>query len=544
MMTVALIGLLGFQLYWINNAIRINKERFTQDVHQALNQVVAKLEKQEALFLVNNHFEKNFSDSLIGFTKPPGPPIRIRKIRTLQHKKLHQVSNSDSLKNDAPGKVVIATGNVPLKSADNAFFKEHGKVKNFNITSTDEESFSFSFTSDENGIQSVQVMTNDETRIFGQPEKVLKAVKSTEMVSEVLGDFLRGAKRADIIDPVLIDSLLREELLSKGIDLNFEFGVWEKALDSMIFLIRAHDAKSLMQANMAVNLFPNDIFGNNNYLMISFPDQTKYLLNKIWISLTSSFIFTAIIIFCFTYALMTIVRQKKISEIKNDFINNMTHEFKTPISTVSLACEALQDSSFPKEPQFMNRYLNIIAEENRRLGLQVEKVLQMATLEKKDFDLRQENVDIHQLIRKAIQNTGLQAGKKGGTIHTILKAEDCEVTGDEVHIGNIFHNLLDNAIKYSHEKPQISIITHNNVEGMYITVKDNGIGMSREELHKIFEKFYRIPRGNLHDVKGFGLGLTYVKTMVEAHGGHIKVSSKPKAGSSFTVFLPFNRNLI
>jgi two-component system phosphate regulon sensor histidine kinase PhoR len=234
------------------------------------------------------------------------------------------------------------------------------------------------------------------------------------------------------------------------------------------------------------------------------------------------------------------LQQKRLSEMKSDFINNMTHEFKTPISTVSLACEALQDEDVKKNETFLKRYISIIDAENKRLGLQVEKVLQMATLEKKDFKLNLEKLDVHEVIDRALGNINIQIEKRNGVIKKKLVASRKEVIADEVHLTNIIYNLLDNANKYSQEKPQITIATKNKSGGIVVLVSDKGIGMSREVLNRIFEKFYRVPTGNLHDVKGFGLGLTYVKTMLDALGGSIGVKSDIAKGSTFEIYLPQN----
>ena len=226
--------------------------------------------------------------------------------------------------------------------------------------------------------------------------------------------------------------------------------------------------------------------------------------------------------------------------MKNDFINNMTHEFKTPISTVALACEALQDEDVKKNETFVKRYISIIQAENKRLGMQVEKVLQMATLDKKDFKLKLEKLDVHEVIDRALGNINIQIEKRQGVIKKQLLADTKEVIADEVHLTNIIYNLLDNANKYSPEKPEISITTKNYNGGIIVQISDKGIGMSKEVLNRIFEKFYREPTGNLHDVKGFGLGLTYVKTMLDALGGTIGVKSDIAKGSTFEIYLPQN----
>jgi two-component system phosphate regulon sensor histidine kinase PhoR len=218
----------------------------------------------------------------------------------------------------------------------------------------------------------------------------------------------------------------------------------------------------------------------------------------------------------------------------------MTHEFKTPISTVSLACEALQDKEIQKNESFLEKYIEAIREENNRLGRQVEKVLQMATLDKKEYRLKFEALDVHQIIDKALSHINLQVEKRGGAIHKNLIASNNHIISDEVHLSNIIYNLLDNANKYSQEKPDIRIDTEDHHQGLLIRISDKGVGMTKEAIEKIFDKFYRVPTGNIHDIKGFGLGLTYVKTILLVLGGQIKVKSTPGKGSSFEIVLPLN----
>jgi len=234
------------------------------------------------------------------------------------------------------------------------------------------------------------------------------------------------------------------------------------------------------------------------------------------------------------------LKQKRLSEIKNDFINNITHEFKTPISTISLSSEVLLQPNIILEPERLKNYAQIIKDENNRLKNQVDKVLQLATLEIDKLKLENELIDLHEIINETVKSFDLIIERQQGKITTMLGAKKSQVIGDRVHISNILFNLIDNAIKYSPEHPKIEISTDNYFSGIEITVKDNGIGISKENQKHVFEKFYRVPTGNIHNVKGFGLGLNYVKTIVTAYNGKIKVSSKEKEGSTFIIKLPFN----
>jgi two-component system phosphate regulon sensor histidine kinase PhoR len=235
-----------------------------------------------------------------------------------------------------------------------------------------------------------------------------------------------------------------------------------------------------------------------------------------------------------------LLKQKKIADIKNDFINNMTHEFKTPISTISLAVEVMKDGDVKKDTIKVNRYLTIIQDENRRLGLQVEKVLQMALLDKGELKLRLDSVNVHEIIEQVLANLSVQVEQKSSTIQLKLTATNSEVMADEVHLTNIIYNLLDNANKYSPENSEIIVCTENVNDLLKVSIIDKGIGMTKDQITRIFERFYRVPTGNLHDVKGFGLGLSYVKKMVELHNGQITVESKLGVGSKFEIILSSN----
>ena len=240
----------------------------------------------------------------------------------------------------------------------------------------------------------------------------------------------------------------------------------------------------------------------------------------------------------FYFTISTILKQKKLSLIKNDFINNMTHELKTPISTISLACEMLNDGSISQTEIQKKNFVNMIGEENKRLGNLVESVLQTSIIDKGELKFKIEQLSIHEMISKAVKNIELQVTQKGGSIKQILSATNDAIEGDKTHLTNIIYNLIDNANKYSHNNPAIMISTENIVSGILIKVKDNGIGIRPEDHQKIFEKLYRVPTGDVHNVKGFGLGLSYVKAIVDKHNGTINVSSQLGNGSTFTIFIP------
>lgn len=347
------------------------------------------------------------------------------------------------------------------------------------------------------------------------------------------------------INPVKLDSLLKAEIADQDIDIPFGYGVQARPQNRVFFASR-HSGQSGPGAGQAVppgafrvSLFPNDLHAEGNFLYVYFPEKKRFLnLSTFWV-MFASLLMSGAIVGLFYVSASTMLRQKKLSEVKNDFINNMTHEFKTPIATVSLACEMLQDPDVQANATHSGRYLKVIQDENRRLGSQVEKVLQAAALDKGELSLKRTTVNLHDTIGAVLQNTGVQIEQRAGMVDLHLNAANPVVQADEVHITNVIYNLLDNANKYSPGAPRITIRTENTGEGVHLSISDRGIGMARETVGRIFDKFYRVPTGNIHDVKGFGLGLSYVKTVVDAHQGTISVDSKPGAGSTFGVFLPY-----
>lgn len=515
-MGLSLIALVGFQLYWINGALKVSEERFEQDVHQALNNVVAKLEQQEALFTISNSFETSFDlnelDSLSFDT--------LKLIDRNSYFDLYRERDSLATKGQSDLQVSVEQEGFKLD------FKQENQLKARSLGAS--------------GDRDIELEIKKIQRKADSITEKSKLEKKSEMVTIILDELLTGKRKlSNRLQPEQLDSLLYMEFANKGIDIDYYYGVLDRDRDSLIYVGDAIATPQLLQSDLRVTLFPNDIIGNINYLIVYFPEQQQYLISKTWLTLAMALVLIVMVVLGFAYAIFTIIKQKKLSSVKNDFINNMTHEFKTPISTISLASEALQDHSIAQNSGVWERYLKIIDTENQRLSRQVEKVLQIASLEKEDFELKIEKVDVHKTIEKALQNITLQVEKKGGSITTDFKAIGKLIPADEHHLTNILYNLLDNANKYTIKPPRINITTDDDPgKGIWIRIIDNGIGMTKEVINRIFDKFYRKPTGNLHDVKGFGLGLSYVKTLVEAHGGNISVKSASGKGSVFEIFLP------
>jgi two-component system, OmpR family, phosphate regulon sensor histidine kinase PhoR len=274
------------------------------------------------------------------------------------------------------------------------------------------------------------------------------------------------------------------------------------------------------------------------YLAVIVPHQKNIIWKSMSWFIAGAILFTIIITAAFFITIRTLLRQKKLSEIKSDFINNMTHEFKTPLATISLAVDALKNEKVVNDREKTNYFTGIIKEENKRMNKQVETILQAALLDKQEVQLNLKKLSAHDLIQSALNNITLQVEEKHGTLEVSLDAVKHTILADEVHFTNLVSNLLDNAIKYSSEKPQIKLSTQNSGNQFRLKIEDNGIGMSKETLSRIFEKFYRAHTGNIHNVKGFGLGLSYVKTMIDAHHGTIKAESTPGRGSTFIITMP------
>ncbi len=383
----------------------------------------------------------------------------------------------------------------------------------------------------------------DEMLAIKRPEDIEKLIRKSFMATEVFSEMARKDKPFDIetiLNKVLIDSLLNDELRQKGIKTKFEYGVYSSEKNRMIIEKTGQYQAQLLKNGFVFTLYPNEFLANPNYLMIFFPFEIRFLLKEMASIILISLILIIILMMLFTYVIKIIVWQKKLSEMKNDFINNMTHEIKTPISTISLACEALSDSSVKRNEMLSENYIKVINDENKRLADITEKILQAATFEQGELILKKEVLNIEDVINNVINNIGIQVEVKDGKIIRDFRASKTTIIGDKMHLTNVISNLVDNANKYSPRKPVITIAIENYTEGIKISIEDNGIGINKENQKKIFDKLYRVPTGNIHDVKGFGLGLSYVKAIIEKHSGKITVESDLKKGSTFRIYLPFS----
>jgi two-component system phosphate regulon sensor histidine kinase PhoR len=327
---------------------------------------------------------------------------------------------------------------------------------------------------------------------------------------------------------------LDNELTARNIDTKFEFGVFS---DELITKVKSDKFVQKTGYTYKVPLFVTDE-SIDYVLYVSFPAKKEYILSTIsWILILSA-VFIFIIILTFASALYQLIRQKQISEIKTDFINNMTHEFKTPIATINLAIDSIRNPKIIGDQEKVIRYAEMIRQENKRMHAQVENVLRISKLEKNQLDLSKDMVDVHDIIDDAISHFNLIISDRDGFIEKSYEAQQSEILASKFHMTNVITNILDNAVKYTDGSPKIKIQTSNAVNTVIIKISDQGIGMSKGVQKKVFNKFYREQTGNIHNVKGHGLGLSYVKSIIEKHQGHVFVDGEKGKGSTFTIKLP------
>ena len=360
-----------------------------------------------------------------------------------------------------------------------------------------------------------------------------------EPVKQISSNYFLASTN-DTLHPYVLENLLINEFQKGNLITDFEYVLYDCFTDSVVFgdfVEIKTEAKDLVY-----EISEKDKWNQaSHYFGVYFPSKEVRLVDQMGIWIVST-IFLLLVVVFFSYTIWVILKQRKLSEIRTDFINNMTHELKTPISTISLSTEVLTNPNITKDPERLKNYANIIKEETERLRLQVDKVLQMATLDKNRLNLEMEDVNLHDVIKKTVAGFELILDSNDGKIDVSLKAKNPTIKGDRMHLTNVFFNLIDNAIKYSKNKPEILVSTVDYKNGLHIRVKDNGIGMTREQQKHVFENFYRVPTNDRHDVKGFGIGLNYVMKMVKKHHGKIQLKSELGSGSTFRIYFSTNKN--
>ncbi len=503
LVSLALLTLVGVQMYWIRSAIQVEESQFLRTVNEAAASIAFKLQKIE---VARQYKLQKQTDRLL------------RSFDSLNQQYYIQMLD-DSLR-----RAFVMAENERFKSPSGA--NEPTKKE-------------------ADSIQEHASTTNSNTAmITTQPTNpVLQGYRRQhEMLSEMFAEIVRSRDPQNFevrYESHLLDSVIGAELRNKGIRTEYEFGIFNPALNKLVVEKTGEFPKELMQSGLIYPLAPDQLFSAPDHLVLYFPNQMKFVLQELTGMLGISVLIVLILVGSFIYAIATIIKQRKISELKTDFINNMTHEFKTPISTVALACEALNDKEINKSEDLYRTYIGIISEENKRLGAMAEKILQTAILEKGDLKLRLEPFDLHEVVQEVVKTMSILVEIRDGHITTSLQATQPIIQADRVHITNILNNLIENANKYTPAKPEIRISTTNTADGLMIMLQDNGVGISKTNQKKIFDKLYRVPTGNIHNVKGYGLGLSYVKFIVEKHHGSISVESEPGQGSVFKILLPF-----
>ncbi len=532
LITLALVGLVSIQLYWIKNALAVKEANFDRSVNEAVTNVIYKLEKLEVADRIKNRINKGRPNTSMYST--------IDSIHNMFTKEMESMAYDFNVQKASY--INYTSKRVTVEYAETIPGNIIRRVDSSVVVVKGKDSLKKNKFRSEVRPVSVPEYYYPSNRFDSISDKIEKFMKKSFLVNDVFEEMFNNQNDRSVeesVNPSKLDSLIKTELINKGIHTEFEYGIYSPIKNDLVLEKTGKYHKELMEKSISFNLFPSDLYRTPEYLLIYFPKKETYLFTQTWLMLFIAAMLIICIILSFIYTIRTIIKQKRLSEMKNDFINNMTHEFKTPISTISLACQALNDDDISKPENLVKNYLHVIDDENKRLGVMAEKILQTAVLEKGQIKLRKEPMDIHYVIKEVIKNIHLQVDAKNGKIVTELNASDCIINADRVHITNVIYNLVDNANKYSPENPYIIIATENNERGIYISIADNGIGISHTNLKKIFDKLYRVPTGNVHNVKGFGLGLSYVKTIVEMHNGNVDVESELKKGSKFTVYLPF-----
>ncbi len=539
LMSVSLIGIIIVQLFWIKNAIEVKEAQFDRAVNHALNEIVKKLETNDAVYFISSKFITPDTDSI----KELGDDNSLIFVDENFQDSL--LRSTLVLSQNDEGNIITNDFDFDFDFDFDHDFSEDIFIT-INTDSIRKSLNNIQFVTDslkdiikKNNITVNKLKFNDVVDRFNYR---IKKIDNTiqQMIFEYSFDV---SSRIKHLKPNNINTIVKQEFAENNLFLNYDFAITTDKNDSSLLMIKSKGfSPGFLNTKYKVNIFPDDIFTKSNYLLIHFPEKNKHIYRSILILLVGSILFTLIILITFSITIIIILKQKKLSEIKSDFINNMTHEFKTPIATISLAVDSINNPKVIKEKKNILYYTRIIKEENQRMNSQVENVLQMSLIDKKDMELNKQMTDIHELIIKAIKNINLQIEQRKGKIEVFLEAENFHFLLDKIHFTNVLFNLLDNANKYSTISPTIIVRTKNNNNGIIISVEDNGIGMSKETQNKIFDKFYRVSTGNIHNVKGFGLGLSYVKAIVNACKGNITVKSEQGKGSKFEIFLPFNRS--
>lgn len=587
LMTIALVGVMAMQYFFIRQSFHLKSQLFDESVMAALKTVALKAEKDEALRFLHERdkreqqAKKRREESqrqLLVFNESQQHAESMK----IQNRKQHSnfLALEREVKRRHPGAVLI----------DNEFYETY--IKDARYRPFVQYQASVRHEIDENGAllkqqdfeifvtrkaPVIQPAKDDSVRYFvidpqfgelilalppridarlereiRKHEQLAKAKIAASYMDSIrnsggdagltlenLAIEFERSKQSIVkrIDPKFIIEQLSEELELRNIPIDFSWKIEKGNSDSVLFQ-QANYKESTQDAPYSAVLFPSEIAGNEAIISVYFPNKFSVLLSNGRSILLSSLSLILILIGCFSYTIFSILKQKKLSEMKNDFINNMTHEFKTPVATIMIASESLKDQDIRRDEQRVQRLANIIYDENIRLGDHIERVLNIARIDKGDLKFSMKNINFHELLEGVVGSMDLLVEKKKARIELKLKAQEVFILADELHLSNVIFNLLDNALKYCKNNPEIKIHTLNKGNQLIVTISDNGVGMNKDQLTRIFDQFYRIPTGNIHDVKGFGLGLSYVNDVVKRLNGTIRVKSEINKGTEFELHFP------
>ena len=504
-MGLSFLGLLFLQLSYIEEMAKMKKEQFDESVNRSLYQASRNLELNETL----RYLEKDVNETERRAFRQDSVMTRSGKLNddVVQHSHQYAVTGKDG----------TVYSSFQLKT----------------------------ITTKPSTIPKAMILRSDKNSISEASKSLQEIVRNRyvyqkALLDEVVYNILYTASDKPLKERInfkLLDQDLRAELLNNGVSIPYHFTV-STADGREVYRCPEYTADGESHTYSQV-LFRNDPSSKMGVVKIHFPDINNYIFSSIRFMIPSV-VFTMVLLMTFIFTIVVIFRQKRYTEIKNDFVNNMTHELKTPIASISLAAQMLSDESVTKSPQMMKHLGGVINDESKRLRFLVEKVLQMSMFDKKKAVFKKKEIDANELVENIAHSFTLRVEHTGGKIYTDIEAVDSTIYVDEVHFQNAIFNLMDNAVKYRNpDKPlDIYMKTWNDGGRLMLSIRDTGMGIKKENLKKIFEKFYRVHTGNLHDAKGFGLGLAYVKKIIDLHKGEIKVESSYGKGTTFTVSLP------
>jgi len=513
-MILVMTSLILVQTNSIIKALEIKEEQFNAQVNSALTKVVYQLEMDEASSLVDlaRDFSVPRNNGIFpGNIQQPSSGVLSIESRILSYQYSQRASGVVHSE-----EIAIDFGTAEAEQIES----ERGKPGEY------PNAFDRLHESDGFAREQYEARLDLRARMFQLQTQA--AILSQLPIEDRIGDVSTLGRS------------IKAELKRQGVNLDFRYAIKTFPQGEEQLVYGDKNFNSSQQSDYKILLFPHDDILQANWLYLYFPKQNTYLLKETGFLVIPTFVLTAMLIGIFVFTILIILRQKKLSNIKNDFINNMTHELKTPISTISLASQMLRDNTVSNTPKTIEHISGIIFQESKRLTTQVEKVLQMAVFNEGKLKLKFKEVNINALINSVVLNFELRVKSKNGELTSDLKADPAIIKADEVHLTNVLFNLLDNAVKYSKEEPRIIISSEIKDDFLVVSVKDHGIGIQSEYVGQIFERFYRVPTGNVHDVKGFGLGLSYVKIIVDAHKGKIKVDSALNKGTKFMIYFPIN----